>query len=135
MTCRAEHFFLPIQFIKGIRLEHDTLRVGTVPEAQEMQDLVCTFFCYPVNEIIIISRPVVIFIAEPGRRNNCCTDGFPCKPEHKTVAVLKKVLPDNKEKGFFNIIESLEGMNTIQQYLGIDLLTPVHIPHYPHGII
>ena len=61
----AEHFFLPIQFIERVRFEHNTFAVDAVVEAKQMTDFVGTLFCYPVDEIVIIRDPSVIFITEP----------------------------------------------------------------------
>jgi hypothetical protein len=62
----TEHFFLPVQFIEGIWFEHDAFPVVAVIKAEQVPDFVSTFLCYPVNEVVIVPVPSVIFITEPG---------------------------------------------------------------------
>jgi hypothetical protein len=97
----AEHLFLAIQFIERIWFEHDTFAFAAMLKAKEVPDFMCTFFCYPVNKVIIAPFPPVILIIQPGCRDYRCTDRLAGKPEHKTVPVIKKVLVNHKEKRFF----------------------------------
>lgn len=43
-TIRTENLFLAIQFIKGIRPEHDALGVFTVAQTQQVPDFMCPLF-------------------------------------------------------------------------------------------
>jgi hypothetical protein len=62
----TEHLFLPIQFIEGVWFKHDAFPVVAVVKAKQVPDLMRTFFGYPVNEVVIVPTPSVIFITEPG---------------------------------------------------------------------
>jgi hypothetical protein len=63
----TENFFLPVQFIEGVRFEHNTFLVAAVFKAKEVPDFMGPFFCYPVNEVVIVPVSAVILITEPGR--------------------------------------------------------------------
>jgi uncharacterized membrane protein YwaF len=77
----AEYLFLPVQFIERIGFEHNAFLVTAMGEAKKMPDFMGPFFCYPVNEVVIISISAVILIAEAGSRDHCGTDGLAGKPE------------------------------------------------------
>jgi hypothetical protein len=62
----AENFFLPVQFIERIGFEHNAFLLAAMAEAEKVPDFMGPFFCYPVNEVIIVSLSAVILIAEPG---------------------------------------------------------------------
>jgi hypothetical protein len=97
----TEHFFLPIQFIEGVWFKHDAFLVVAVVKPEQVPDFVRTFFCYPINEVIIVPFPPVILITQPGSRNHRRTDRLAGKPEHKTVTIVKKILVNHKEEGIF----------------------------------
>ena len=99
-ACFTEHLFLPIQFIEGIRFKHDAFPVMAVVKSKQVPDFVSTFFCYPVNKIVVVPASSIIFVTEPCSRDYCCTNRFTGKSEYKTVAVFKKVLVNNQEERF-----------------------------------
>jgi hypothetical protein len=103
----AQHLFLPVQFIKRVWFEHDTFPVIAMCKPEKVPDFMRPFFGYPVNQVIVARLASVILIIQPCCRNHCCTNRQAGKPEHKTVAIVKKVLVNHEEERFFHTVTVL----------------------------
>ena len=62
----AEHLFLTVQFIEGVGFEHNAFLVTAVFKTKEVPDFMGPFFCYPVDEVVIVPISPVILITEAG---------------------------------------------------------------------
>src|SRR5208337_4417788 len=132
---RTEHLLLAVKFVEGIGSEHDTFPVLAMIEAEKMPDLVGTFLRDPVNQVVIVILPPVIFIAETGSRDDRCTYLLAGKAEDKTVAVPEEILVDNKKDRFRYPVVVFIGLDAVQQRLRIDLFPADHISHHPDVVL
>ncbi len=98
----AEHFFLAVKFIERVWFEHDTFPVAAMLKAKEVPDFMRTFFCYPVNEVIVASFPPVILIIQRAVETTAAPTDWRASPNKKLWPLLKRSWWIHKEKGFFS---------------------------------
>ena len=118
---RAELFLFPIQFIKGMWVEHDTFVIAAMRKPVNMPQLMRAFLCEAFNKVFIVRRAIIKVIVEPdtGNDRNPCL--WPCKPENKIEPCCKEVLADHEEHRSCNVLPVFHGPQAVEYHPCIDL--------------